>query len=102
MLFFLDHNFHIMPCTCLVINCKSRGKRDNVGFFAVPTVLNHKFATHKNELTKLRREKWIAAIKRPDILNLIKYQRVCGRHFISGILVVLIKIELKVMMSLKI
>lgn len=74
-----------MPLTCIVIDCGSRGDRDNVKFYSVPTVLNHRFLTHKNELSQRRRDLWLAAIKREDLTEKkIKYQRVCSKHFITG------------------
>lgn len=74
-----------MPQTCLVVDCGSRSNRDDVRFFSVPTVLNFRFVTDKNELSKKRRALWIAAIKRDDLTeSKLKNQRVCSRHFITG------------------
>lgn len=40
---------------------------------------------HRNELSKLRREKWIAAIKRDDLTQKkLKNEQVCSRHFLTG------------------
>ncbi|CAH3184907.1 unnamed protein product [Porites evermanni] len=38
------------------------------------------------ELTIMRREKWISAISRDDVKykDILKSERVCGRHFVSG------------------
>ncbi|KAK4874289.1 hypothetical protein RN001_013649 [Aquatica leii] len=74
-----------MPLTCIILNCGSRANRDPVKFYAVPKVLNFAHLKHKNELSKLRREMWLSAIKRNDLTdNKIKHQRVCSKHFLSG------------------
>ena len=60
-----------MPAICIVVGCGSRGNRDDVKFYSVPAVLNHKFLPHKNELSQQRRALWIAAIKRADLTDRI-------------------------------
>lgn len=75
-----------MPVTCIVTGCGSRADRDKVSFFRLPVVTNFTFKIDLNELSKKRREKWIAAIKRTDLTEAkLKYERVCGRHFLTGI-----------------
>jgi len=74
-----------MPTTCIVVGCGSRFDRDHVSFYSVVTVTNHRFLTHKNELSKKRRALWLAAIKRSDLTDaMIKNHRVCSKHFITG------------------
>lgn len=74
-----------MPLTCIAVGCGSRSNRDNVKFYCVPALTNHKFLTNKNELSRKRREMWLAAIKRDDLTEAkIKNQRVCSQHFITG------------------
>ncbi|KAJ8917078.1 hypothetical protein NQ315_012997, partial [Exocentrus adspersus] len=74
-----------MPAFCCVINCGNRGERDNVKFYKIPKILNFKHKEHINKLSKVRREKWINAIKREDLVEAkLKYATVCSKHFISG------------------
>lgn len=74
-----------MPVTCIVVGCGSRGNRDKVGFYSIPTITTHRFVTDKNELSQKRRELWLAAIKRDDLTeSKLKYQKVCSKHFITG------------------
>lgn len=74
-----------MPAFCCVVGCGSRGERDNVKFFAFPKVLKFKHKEHLNELSKVRRQKWINAIKREDLTEAkLKYATVCSKHFITG------------------
>lgn len=48
---------------CAVVNCGSRAERDNVNFFRIPSVRRFIHKTYINELSKLRREKWIRCQK---------------------------------------
>lgn len=74
-----------MPTTCIVVGCGNRSNRDRVRFFPVPAVQKNKFLVNKNELSKKRRERWLAAIKRDDLTeSKLKYQAVCSKHFITG------------------
>ncbi|VEN45408.1 unnamed protein product, partial [Callosobruchus maculatus] len=74
-----------MPQFCCVVNCGSRSNRDNLHFYRIPQVLKHAHRTDLNELSALRRQKWLEAIKRKDFSETkIKNARVCSKHFISG------------------
>ncbi|XP_072389345.1 uncharacterized protein [Diabrotica undecimpunctata] len=74
-----------MPVTCIVVNCGSRADRDHVHFFRVPSVRNSFMFPHLTELSKKRRNLWLAAVKRDDLTeSKIRNQRVCSKHFISG------------------
>ncbi|VEN40896.1 unnamed protein product [Callosobruchus maculatus] len=74
-----------MPVTCIVAGCKSRAERNGVRFFSVPAVKYNRFLTVKNELSRKRRDVWIAALKRLDLTeSKLKNQRVCSKHFITG------------------
>ncbi|VEN60951.1 unnamed protein product [Callosobruchus maculatus] len=74
-----------MPSFCCVVNCSSRGNRDMVNFYRIPSVLNLSLKKDLNELSKRRREKWLQAIKREDLTEVkLKYARVCSKHFVSG------------------
>ncbi|XP_045466386.1 uncharacterized protein LOC123675148 isoform X2 [Harmonia axyridis] len=74
-----------MPSFCCVVDCGNRRPRDNVKFFRIPAILNF---THKkvlNELSKLRREKWLSAIRRADLTEKkLKNAVVCSKHFVTG------------------
>ncbi|KAF5285492.1 hypothetical protein FQA39_LY19358 [Lamprigera yunnana] len=68
-----------------MVNCGSRADRDLVKFYAKPKVLNYTHLKHKNELSKLRREKWLSAIKRDDLTNSkINYQRDLGMEIVEN------------------
>nr|CAI5819623.1 unnamed protein product [Callosobruchus analis] len=74
-----------MPLFCCVVNCGSRSKRDSLHFYRIPQVLKHTHRTDLNELSALRRQKWLEAIKRQDLSETkIKNARVCSKHFVSG------------------
>ncbi|VEN61179.1 unnamed protein product [Callosobruchus maculatus] len=74
-----------MSMTCIVVGCGSRSERDCVCFSSVPAIRNHMFLTNLNDLSRKRRESWIAAIKREDLTEpKLKHQRVCSKHFITG------------------
>lgn len=74
-----------MPTTCCVVNCGSRGDRDIVKFFKIPSELHFAHRVDLNELSKKRRQKWIQAIKREDLTETkLGHSRVCSKHFISG------------------
>lgn len=74
-----------MPTFCGVVNCGSRGTRDLVNFYRLPSELSLKHKQILNDLSKLRRQKWLEAIRRADLTETkLKYLRVCSKHFISG------------------
>nr|CAI5837426.1 unnamed protein product [Callosobruchus analis] len=74
-----------MPSFCCMVNCSSRGNRDMMNFYRVPSVLNLALKKDLNELSKRIREKWLQAIKRDDLTEVkLKYARVCSKHFVSG------------------
>lgn len=74
-----------MVAFCCVVNCGSRGQRDPVRFFRIPAELHHKHKTELNELSRLRRRKWLNAIKRADLdEKKAKFAVVCSKHFITG------------------
>ena len=53
--------------------------------FRIPSVIYNQ-GEETEELTRMRREKWISAISRDDMKykDILKSERVCGRHFVSG------------------
>lgn len=74
-----------MPSFCAVVGCGSRGQRDDVKFFRIPAVVQYKHKLYLVELSKLRRELWLDALRRADLTeNKLKYLRICSKHFIGG------------------
>ena len=71
---------------CIIVACSSNSRKDtSIGFFRLPSIVD-KQGEEAEELSRERREKWILAISRDDIQwkNVLKNERVCGRHFESG------------------
>ena len=71
---------------CIIVGCSSNSRKDTaIGFFRLPSIVD-KEGEEAEELSRERREKWILAISRDDIQwkNVLKNERVCGRHFESG------------------
>ncbi len=70
---------------CAVVNCSNRNTRDKEKrFFRLPAVVSHQ-GERTLQLSKERRETWLARIKREDLKpNQYEYLQVCSDHFISG------------------
>ena len=71
---------------CLVIGCtkRSAGRDKDVSFYRVPKVIHNK-GSRLTQLSRRRREGFIAALPRADLSErVIDNNRVCSRHFISG------------------
>ena len=70
---------------CLFVDCHARSGRDkDVSFFRVP-VIDRNHGEEEEERSAERRTKWIAAISRDHLTEqILKNDRVCSRHFISG------------------
>ncbi|KAJ8976276.1 hypothetical protein NQ317_001915 [Molorchus minor] len=74
-----------MTVTCIVMGCGNRGGRDQVSFFCVPDVVNSKYQPHLNYLSRKRRQRWITALRRINLTpSILRNQRVCSKHFITG------------------
>ncbi|XP_056637412.1 uncharacterized protein LOC130445669 isoform X1 [Diorhabda sublineata] len=74
-----------MPAFCCVINCSSNSKRDKVKFFRIPKILSFKHRTDLNELSAVRKRRWLDAINREDFTeDRLKNARICSKHFITG------------------
>ena len=71
---------------CCVIGCSSRSEREkSIRLFNVPLEITHQ-GVQTRELSKKRRELWLANINREDVSNgTIKTPQVCSRHFHRGI-----------------
>ncbi|XP_068713323.1 uncharacterized protein [Montipora foliosa] len=71
---------------CIIVDCSSNSRKDTaIGFFRIPSIVD-KQGEEAEELSRERRERWILAISRDDIQwkNVLKNERVFGRHFESG------------------
>ena len=71
---------------CIIVGCGSKSDTaKGIGMFRIPSVIYNQ-GEETEELTRLRREKWISAISRDDgkYKDILKSERVCGRHFVSG------------------
>ena len=70
---------------CIIGNCGSKSGRDSFRFYSVPASITNQ-GEEFEELTRERRNLWISAIDRADLKtkNVLKDERVCSRHFISG------------------
>lgn len=67
------------------MDCHARSGRDkDVSFFRVPSIdTNHGEETEERSIE--RRTQWITAISRDDLTEqILKNDRVCSRHFVSG------------------
>lgn len=69
-----------------MVDCfHNSGKTKGIGFYRIPVVVTNQ-GEKAEELSRERRERWIAAISRDDITSkdVLSNERVCGRHFVSG------------------
>ena len=69
----------IMPSFCLIVGCGNKSDRcGDLSFSHVPKVIT-------NQLSFERCRLWLAAISRDYLSeNILKTDRVCGKHFFSG------------------
>jgi len=70
---------------CVVIGCSKRSGRDrDVSFYRIPRIISHR-GQRDYELSKKRRNGFLAAISRDDLTEkVLQNDRICSRHFISG------------------
>lgn len=70
---------------CIVVGCSKRSDRDkDVSFFRIPSV-RYGRSSEELELSKKRREGFLAAISRADLTeSKLENGRICSRHFVSG------------------
>lgn len=74
-----------MPSFCSVVDCGKRAERDEVRFFKIPKALKNR-GEQLNALSKERRLRWVAALKRGDLSEtFLNNARICAIHFVSGI-----------------
>ena len=66
----------------MIAGCSNKGRRHEVSFYRVPTVVNNQ-GEFMEELTVGRRRKWISAISGEDLTDKIRENdRVRGERFV--------------------
>ena len=70
---------------CVVFGCSKRSGRDkDVSFFRIPKVIYNK-GDKIQQLSRRRRDGYLAAISRLGLTEkILKNDRVCSKHFVSG------------------
>ena len=71
---------------CIIPDCGVKsGNKEGIGLFRIPIVVDKNGESYK-QLTEDRRNAWISQISRDDTKSkdILKSERVCGRHFVSG------------------
>ena len=70
---------------CVVVGCSSRSGRDKgISFFRIPTIITNRGAAER-ELTQKRRDGYLPAISKDKLTEkIIRNDRICSKHFISG------------------
>ena len=70
---------------CIVLGCSKRSGRDkDVSFYRIPKVITGR-GKQEYELSKKRRDGYLAAISRDNLREkILENDRICLRHFISG------------------
>ena len=69
----------------MIIGCQNKSEDVPGHYCRVPAVITNQGEAYE-ELTRERRRRWIAAISRVGLTdNIIQNDRVCFRHFVSGI-----------------
>ncbi|XP_057698570.1 uncharacterized protein LOC130919927 [Corythoichthys intestinalis] len=71
-----------MPCTCVILGCKSRGERGGKGFFRLPKIITNQ-GIDAQKKSEQRRRLWLAAINRANPPKLDRF-RICSDHFVTG------------------
>ena len=71
---------------CIIPGCGVKsGNKEGISLFRIPIVVDKDGESYK-QLTEDRRNAWISQISRDDTKSkdVLKSERVCGRHFVSG------------------
>jgi hypothetical protein len=69
---------------CIMFGCGNRNDRDKGVYSSIPTIRTNEGPVELERSTE-RRRLWIKAIARNDLTqSILKYQRVCWKHFVSG------------------
>ena len=71
---------------CIIPGCGVKsGNKEGISLFRIPIIVDQNSESYK-QLTKDRRNAWISQISRDDTKSkdILKSERVCGRHFVSG------------------
>ena len=91
-----------MPNSCSVVGCTKRtrtcGDKEKV-LFVIPAVLWNQ-GDETKELSKKRRDEWIARINRKNWTP-SRHSRVCAKHFINGMVVLHVKTIVIIMVVIK-
>ena len=76
---------YLVMVICIVVGCSKRLDRDkDVSFYRIPAIRKDR-GSEELELSRRRREGFLAAISRDDLTDSkIENGRICSRHFISG------------------
>ena len=71
---------------CIIVGCSNNSRKNkDLGFFRIPSSVNRGGEEEAEELCRERRERWISAISRNvSWKGVLKNERVCGKHFVSG------------------
>jgi len=78
-----------MPSFCSVVRCGNRAERDIVRFFKIPKALKNR-EEQLNTLSKERRLKWVAALKRGDLSKtFLNNAQICANHSQVSIIIVI-------------
>ena len=69
----------------IVVVCLNRSGRDkDVSFYGIPLIQTTR-SEREFQLSKARREGFLAAISRQDLTNSkLENERICSRHFVTG------------------
>lgn len=70
---------------CIVVGCGNKSGKHKTNFSKIPKIVTNQ-GEEWEELTRERRNRWIAAVSRGDTetKNVLESERVCGHHFVSG------------------
>ena len=70
---------------CLIVCCGNRSGRNKGLYFAkVPSIIENQ-GNEARELSAERKSRWISAISKDDLTDtILKNDRVCEKHFVSG------------------
>lgn len=79
----------IMPQFCAVVNCGNKsGAVEGVSFYRFPSEKDN--SGKHCQLRSKRRKEWIKKLRRENLTeSILKNQRVCSRHFITGGLIII-------------
>ena len=71
---------------CIISGCGVKsGNKEGISLFRIPIIVDQNSESYK-QLTEDRRNAWISQISLDDtkLKDILKSERVCDRHFVSG------------------